>query len=72
MDHQTVEQIHSDRGQAQFQLKERLRRAQIAHPRDALPVEGVSDISELVEDENIDNDFTPNDKGAQLHTIYSN
>ena len=63
MDHQAVERVHTDRGQARFQLKERLRRAQIAHLRDALPVEGVLDISELVEDANIDN-FSTNDKGA--------
>jgi hypothetical protein len=71
-DHQAVERVHSDRGQARFQLKERLRRAQIAHPRDALPVEGVVDISELIEDANMDDNFTSNHKGGQLHVIYSN
>jgi CxC6 like cysteine cluster associated with KDZ transposases len=71
VDHQAVERVHNDRGQARFQLKERLRRAQIAHPSDALPVEGVVDISELVEDANIDDNFTSNHRGVQYCVIYS-
>ncbi|KDQ56363.1 hypothetical protein JAAARDRAFT_690535, partial [Jaapia argillacea MUCL 33604] len=37
--HQDVERTHTERGQARFQLKQRLERARVAHPNDALPVE---------------------------------
>jgi CxC6 like cysteine cluster associated with KDZ transposases len=33
--HQETERIHTERGQAQFQLKERLARARVAHPNNA-------------------------------------
>jgi len=64
-DHQAVENVHNDRGQARFQLKDRLRRAQLAHPRDALPVE-VTNISELVEDENMEENFDFDRKGLPI------
>lgn len=35
-EHQKVERIHRERGQARFQLQERLQRARVAHPNDAL------------------------------------
>jgi len=34
--HQEVEHIHRERGQARFQLQERLQRARVAHPNDAI------------------------------------
>jgi CxC6 like cysteine cluster associated with KDZ transposases len=34
--HREAERIHRERGQARFQLKERLQRAQVAHPNDAI------------------------------------
>jgi hypothetical protein len=38
-DHQAVEKTHHERGQARFQLKERMKRARVAHPNDALAQE---------------------------------
>jgi hypothetical protein len=35
-EHHEVERIHNERGQARFQLQERLRQARIAHPTDAI------------------------------------
>jgi hypothetical protein len=35
-EHQEIEHVHTERGQALFQLKERLKRAQVAHPNDAI------------------------------------
>jgi len=37
-EHNEVERIHNERGQARFQLQERLRRAKIAHPTDAIGI----------------------------------
>jgi hypothetical protein len=34
--HQEIERIHCVRGQARFQLQERLKRARVAHPNDAV------------------------------------
>ena len=62
--HEAVENVHNDRGQARFQLKERLRRAQLAHPPDAFPVEAAN-ISQLVEDDNAEEEFGFN-SGGQL------
>lgn len=64
-EHEAAEKVYNDRGQARFQLKERQRRAQIAHPRDALPVE-VTDITELVEDGNVEDNFEFNRKGQVI------
>ena len=36
LDHQATEKTHHERGQARFQLKERMKRARVAHPNDAL------------------------------------
>lgn len=55
-EHEAVEQVHHNRGQAHFQLKERQRRAQVAHPGDALPIV-VKDNSELIEDPNFEEIF---------------
>jgi len=38
-EHQEVQRIHQERGQARFQLQQRLQRARVAHPNDALPNE---------------------------------
>lgn len=38
-DHQATEKTHHERGQARFQLKERMKRARVAHPNDALAQE---------------------------------
>lgn len=61
--HEAVENVHNDRGQARFQLKERLRRAQLAHPRDAFPVESANSISQLVDDDNAEEGFGFNSGG---------
>src|ERR1700722_15752788 len=47
--HQEVERIHTERGQAQFQMKARLQRAQVAHPNDSVAQE--VDQSEIVDDD---------------------
>ena len=69
--HEAVENIHNDRGQARFQLKDRLRRAQLAHPCDAFPVEDASEnsnISELVDnlDDNTEEEFGFNSAGQLI------
>ena len=61
--HEAVENVHNERGQARFQLKERLRRAQLAHPRDAFPVEAANSISQLVDDDNTEEEFDFNSRG---------
>jgi hypothetical protein len=48
-EHQEVERIHRERGQARFQLKERLQRARVAHPNDV--------IADLVDADNVDDEF---------------
>ena len=50
--HQEVERVHRERGQARFQLKERLQHALVAHPNDAIAEEGtdVADVDGEVED----------------------
>jgi hypothetical protein len=45
--HQKVEQICHERGQARFQLKERLQRARVAHPNDAVAED--RDLAELAD-----------------------
>jgi len=51
-DHEKVEVVHNDRGQARFQLQERLRRARVTHPNDALGVEA-ADARDLVDGEDV-------------------
>ena len=55
--HQEVERIYSERGQARFQLKERLQRARVAHPNDAVAEENSieADIDEEAEDFEVGN-----------------
>jgi hypothetical protein len=51
--HQEVERIHRERGQARFQLKERLQHAFVAHPNDAIAEEtspDIADVGDEVED----------------------
>lgn len=38
VEHQQTETMHNIQGQSRFQLKERLKRAQLAHPSDPLPL----------------------------------
>lgn len=64
-DHKAIEDVHNDRGQARFQLKERLRRALLAYLHDALLVD-VSNVSELVEDDNAEEDFVFNGQGQPI------
>ena len=47
-EHQAVEKVHNERGQARFQLQERLKRARVAHPSDSIG-ETVNDVSELAD-----------------------
>jgi hypothetical protein len=55
-----MERVHVERRQAQFQLKDRLKWAQVAHPNNAL-ADGV-DLSAVVDDE-AEQDFTLNEHG---------
>jgi hypothetical protein len=52
--HQEVERIHTERGQARFQLKERLQRARIAHPNDAVAEETSTDLEADIEAEDFE------------------
>ena len=54
--HQAVELVHEERGQARFQLQERLKRAQIAHPNDSIG-EAVVNVSQLVDVETEEEEF---------------
>ena len=45
---QAIKKVHTERGQARFQLQERLKRARVAHPSDSIG-ESVNDISELAD-----------------------
>ena len=51
--HRTIEETHDIRGQAHFQLKERLRRARVAHPVDG-SVQQEVDLSALATDDSDD------------------
>jgi len=51
-DHEKVEGVHNDHGQACFQLQECLRHAHIAHPNDALGAD-IVDSSDLVDGEDV-------------------
>ena len=55
-EHQKVEKIHRERGQARFQLQERLQRARVAHPKDSLPSTDTP-ISDLVDVDDEDEEF---------------
>ena len=50
--HKEVERIHQERGQARFQLKERLQRALVAHPNDSdvIAKETSTDIADVEEE----------------------
>jgi hypothetical protein len=51
-EHQEAEQLHRDRQQAHFQLKERLQRARVAHPSDAIAQDiNVADLIDADEEE---------------------
>ncbi|KAF8057809.1 hypothetical protein FPV67DRAFT_1677039 [Lyophyllum atratum] len=58
-----VERIHRERGQARFQLKERLQRARVAHPNDATAVD--TDLSNLAEDNEEEEEFDLPDRDGQ-------
>jgi hypothetical protein len=60
--HQDIERVHKERGQALFQLKERLKRAQVVHPGDSHHDHDESDFAMQVFDEGRD----------QLFNIYDN
>jgi len=53
-----MERIHTDRGQAFFQLKERLKRAQLARPNETITHE-----SDLIDDDETDTTFNVSDGG---------
>ena len=53
--HQQVEKIHHERGQARFQLREHLQRACVAHPNDAVAKE-VS-FAELIDTDDEEEEF---------------
>lgn len=54
-EHQEVERIHRERGQARFQLQERLQCAHVAHPENASADE--RDLSELVDMDESEEEF---------------
>ena len=56
--HRDIEHIHNERGQALFQLKERLKRAQLAHPTD--------------DDSNPTTDEAFDDSRDELFNVYDN
>jgi hypothetical protein len=60
--HQKVEQIHHERGQARFQLKERLERARVAHPNDAVAEDRelteLADVDDETEEFEVDSTVT--------------
>ena len=65
--HQEVERIRHERGQARFQLKERLLRARVAHPNDAVAEE--LSLPELFDDEEGEEEFevaTPEGSNTNL------
>ena len=64
-DHEKVEGVHNDRGQARFQLQERLCRAHIAHPNDALGTD-IVDASDLVDGEDVVEAFDVAQDGQTL------
>ena len=53
--------MHTERGQARFQLQERLKRARIAHPNDAIAEE--VDLAELADVDDTENEFRFDDEG---------
>jgi hypothetical protein len=53
--HQQVEKIHHGRGQARFQLRERLQRARVAHPNDAVAKE--VNLTELIDADDEEEEF---------------
>jgi hypothetical protein len=59
-EHQEVERIHRERGQARFQLQERLQRARVAHPENASPEE--RDLAELVDIDESEEEFEVNEQ----------
>jgi hypothetical protein len=52
-DHRAVEKLHRERGQSRFQLQQRLERARIVHPNDALgtAIATISDLADCDEEE---------------------
>jgi hypothetical protein len=69
-DHQHIEAVHTERGQARFQLKERYERSRLAHPNDSVG-DQVTSIAELV-DENEEEVFeTSRDHGPVPVTLNS-
>lgn len=65
-EHRAVEDVHELRGQARFQLQERLHRAQLAHPTEAIPTDGATAPSELVDDTGIEETYELNSSGQPI------
>ena len=66
-EHQAIETVHNDRGQARFQLKERYECAHLAHPDDSVGNE-VTSINEIVEDDE-EQSFEPSNNGQPIPVI---
>ncbi len=49
-EHQRIEETHTERGKARFQLKERLRRSNLAHPNDSVGIDDLS-ATQLIDDD---------------------
>lgn len=70
--HQNAEKMHIIQGQSCFQLKERLKQAQLAHPSDSLPLQVVdlqtpiSSLSEPVNDPDSLADVDPVDNNGEV------
>jgi hypothetical protein len=61
--HQEVERVHRERGQGRFQLKERLQRARVSHPNDAVAKE--TNVTEIIDTDNEEEDFEVDDPQEQ-------
>jgi hypothetical protein len=59
--HQAVEARHTERGRARFQLKERLERQRVAHPKDSVAEE--IELAELADVEEREEEYEVNENG---------
>ena len=60
--HQKMEDFHKERGQGRFQLKERMERARVAHPDDAVAQD--VDLATLADDKDREEEFTVDGKSV--------
>jgi hypothetical protein len=64
-EHQEIERVHTQKGQACFMLKERLLRQRVSHPKDAIATDvGLDELADV--DDKVE-EFTVQDTG-QCHS----